>query len=531
MSDGEHEDSDILAGAVHLGEFCASCLGPNGQRKLIELDDGTVVTRDIHRIFDSVRFSHPVTRLLAQRAVTQKENTGDGSLSMVVIASELADRASDLLDDGYLRRTIQDGYREANRVATERLAERADEVSLSDRPTLRDVARTALNAANPELVDVIVDAATQLEDGYRSRNRDLDLPDIKLHVNNHGGSVQAELIQGTVIERDVVYDRMARTVASPTIAILGGGKKAGSGIEERSLFRAGGSKGKGRTEVTYQIEEAGDREEFNEGELEQVRKQVARLEDLDVDVLFCTMGISDAGKRLLHEAGIVAFRGLLETDAAFLARATGAAVVMDLEDIDPEDLGVAGQASVDTDSEQAVVRVTDCPNSDVATIALSGPLKEYRNERERDLRTSISSVLGVLDGDRVVPGGGQIEISAARAVRDAATGTGDRRAIPMKEFAGALETIPRALVENAGRSSVEAATAIRANDVPPSIDRAYPDDPVLPEDVVRSTWSTATRISTRFLRIDDTLEGSEDDEWIEASEMDPRPEPSRDFDY
>ena len=507
-----------LDAAISLAALFKTCLGPDGRNKLIATREETIVTNDIHRIFDAVDIPDPVGRFVIQHVVAQKEDVGDGSLTTLLLAGALCRNADRLLDDGYRRATIEDGYDKARAEALAELqrSERAIGERSTDRASaVRGVARGALNSFQAELVDIVVDAATQIHTERRKRNRGLDLSDIRIRLDDKVDDAPVELI----------HESMARRVEQPRIAIIGGGKKAGSGIEERSLFRAGGSDGEGRTEVTFSASDADDITALREAEAAQVRAQVARLEDTRVDAVFCTMGISDVAKRLLHDADITAFRTLTETDAALLARATGGTVVLDIADLTEEAIGTA------------TVTIAGCPKGTVATLRVSGALGEYRTERERDFRAAIAVVLDVLSEETVVPAGGGIEIRLATAVREHARTVGDRRAVAMDAYADALEEIPRTLATNGGVAAIDIVTELRRcedsgfDTASGDVREAFPAGPLVSPRVVSTSLETATHIATRLVRIDDVLTGGEDDEWISADEIDPRPVPSRDFDY
>jgi chaperonin GroEL (HSP60 family) len=532
-------DSDkiILKGAIELGEFMRTCLGPDGQRKLLVFDDKYVVTDDVHRVFDEIDLPHPGARLVAQHMVAQKEDIGDGSLTTLLLASAFAGEASALLEEGFLRATIERGFDRAGTVAVEGIASRARTVPDDDRRILEALARTALNTDRPELVAVVVEAATQIDAERRARNKGVDLEDLQFKMIVQPNTPPVELVRGVVIERDVVHEGMARQITNPRIAVIGGGKKSGSGIEERSLFRSGGNRGEGRTEVSFSPKTPKELSEFRDAEIHQVRDQVQRLANADVDAIFCTMGISDVGKRLLNDAGISAFRALTETDAAFLTRAIGSTVVMDIQAFVADAVGTAEELTVNTEADEPIVMITGCPEGRVATILISNPLSEYRKERERDLRTAVTVLLDAMDGEPLVPAGGGIEVALASDVRDVARKSADRTAVAMDAFADAFETIPWTLARNAGVDPLMVLAELRGRDGTGFdtdgdwVREAFPDGPLMTARVARTAVDTATHVATRLIRIDDLLEGREDDDWIPASEIDPQPVPERDFDY
>lgn len=536
--DADGSTPAVLDGAVELGAFMTTCLGPAGQRKLFVFDDGYVVTDDVHRVFDEIELADPTARFVARHVVAQKEDVGDGSLTVLVLAGALVREARDLLDAGLRRATIADGYERAREAAVAALDRQQRAVPEERRAAaLRAVARTALNSSDPSLADVVTDAAGQIDAERRGRNRTLDLSDVHVRTSDRGNGSRVDLVRGVVLDHDVVQEGMARRIENPRIAVIGGGKKAGSGVEERTLFRSGGNEGEGRTEVSFSATESGDLAEFREAELDRVRDQVRRLSEAGVDAVFCSMGISDAGKRLLNDAGITAFRALTENNAAFLARATGATVVMDITDMTADAVGTAGELVVDTRPEQPTVTVSGCETGGVVTLVLTGTLGEYAAERERDLRAAIAVVLDAMDGGQLVPGGGGSETRLAAAVRERARGTDDRTALAMEAYADALEAVPRALARNAGADELETLTTLRGQENAafdadgPGVREAYPDGPLTTARIVRTAVEGASHVAGRLLRIDDVLEGGEDDDWITAEEIDPTPVPERDFDY
>lgn len=540
MADTDEDYSDVLAGAAELGRFMRTCLGPAGRRKLFVFDDGYVATSDVHRIFDEIELPDPAARFVAQHVVAQKEDVGDGSLTALVLTGALADEATGLLEDGLLRETVARGFERAGEIAASAIDDCGWRVDADRRDAIRRAAaRTTLNTDDPALIDAVVDAAAQVPVERRARNRSQDLSDVRIRVTADREQSQStvELVRGVILEYEPVHPEMATRISAPRVAILGGGKKAGSGIEEPRLFRAGGNRGEGRTEVSFSATDPDDLTEFRDAELDRVREQVEQLDDAGVDAVFCTMGISDAGKQVLRDADITAFRALTETDAALIARATGATVVMDIADASSAAVGKASELTVDPEPERSTVTLSGCKAGSVVTVRIAAAVDEFGAERERDLRAAIAVVLDITDGDRVVSGGGGLEAELAARVREVARGIDDRTAVAMEAYADGLETVPRTLARNAGADELTTLTRLRAGDglafdaTDGTVDEAYPDGPLTTPRVARATVETATHVASRLLRIDGVFEGAEDDDRITIDEIDPRPVPERDFNY
>ena len=538
MSDPELTEQRVREGAIELGERCASSLGPFGGETLLNADGETIVTKDFHRLLDHLEIANPGARLLAASAVEQKERVGDGSLSVVVLGAGLLDRAGGLLEEGLTRTTIERGYHRASRIAAEAIPEYERHlVEGIDDPALEGVIRTAVArrlAAEDDLVDAVGEAAAVVAADRRARNR-TGFDDLVFELNPEPGAPPVELIRGAVLKRGPVHPGMATTIDAPRIAVVGGGKKAGTGIEERDLRQSGGRSGKGRTAVTYTPGSPEEIDEFEAHESKMVVRQVQALETADVDAVFCTMGISDEAKTQLNDAGITAFRRLTSRMARHLARAAGASVAMEVELVEPEMVGTAGHLRVFEADGDTYVRVDGCEDGAGATLAFSSSIDDVSEEIERDVRTAIVSVLGLLDGGAVVPGGGGIETRLAVAVREAARRTDDRSAIAMEAYADALEDVPRALIGNSGANSLDELPRLRAAEPSAGFDcfsgrvvDTYPAGPLLPGQVARTVVKSSTELACQLVRVDGVLRAARPEESAVES-IDPTPDAERDF--
>ena len=532
------DTATVLRAAVELGQLFETCYGPDGFRKMIQSAEETIVSSDVQRLFEELEFGHPAARYLALQAVSQKESVGDGALSVLLIGSALADQAQTLLDEGVQRTTIQNGFNRGLKVAHEELATVSRPVTDADDEVVTQVARASLNTyEHDELVTAIVDAVHLLA-AERKRNRTgMSLSDYMFRTHSNNATPSAELIRGAILDREPVHPAMPEVVENPRIAVIGGGKKAGSGVEERTLLREGGSKGKGRTEVTFAPADYDDIEAFRDFEVEGIADQIAPLTAADVDAVFCTMGISDIGKQLLADAGIAGFRTLTEEMASFLAQSVGANVVMDVEKVTPADVGEAEELTVIHEGDEPYVRIAGSTTGTAGTVVLSGALNEYVSERERDLRSAIATTLDALENGGIVPGGGRIEVELATAIRNETASVGSREAVAMERYADALETVPSTLARNGGWDPLKVVPRLRATDKVGGFDSESGEitltlstGPCETERVVKTRLEAATQSVIQLVRIDEVLWANRKDS-LEIEDPDPTPRPERDFDY
>lgn len=515
-------DVDVLAGAVAFRNLLAPRYGPVGQKILLADDDRAIVTSDLHRLLDEVELTHPAARMVAAGAVEQKTTIGDGSLAVALLTGALAARARDLLEESFHRATIGSGYHRAGEVAIDEVDACARPVESPDDPTIAGVARAGLASlvteGEPGVLDAVLETARLLHTEV-STTRTLGLDDVEFtHRHRNGGSV--ELLRGAVLDESPVSETTPTDIEDAAIAVIGGGRKAGSGIEERTPRRQGGEPGEGRTEFALDAETADDVMALHSREREQVDEQIETIIEAGTDVVFCNMGISKTAQGRLRTAGIPAFRGLTSGRSRLVARATGARRVMHLAELTASDLGRAGRFRVVSDGDGTdYVRLEDCPHGEVATLLLPDVVAESRAELERDLRASVVTVLDVLQGEPVVPGGGTTEVALARTVRDAARGTDDRTALVMDAFADALEDLPRALIRNAGADPLDLLPALRTGETARTVDVATgdvvsvtPETPHHPASVFRGMIGTATDLAVQLTRIDAVLSATDDDE-------------------
>lgn len=524
----------ILDGAVLLGDLVEGLYGPDGRYKLVETPDGLVVASDLHRLLDELSLDHPGAHIVASGAVRQKEVVGDGSLTLTLLARGLATRAQELLDEGYHRATVASGYDRARKAATDALPGFSIDVPDLDDPRGRAAVRDALGGtvrAN-SVVDAAVEAA-ELVASARHGRAGLELDQIEFRHVPARDAPTVELLDGVFLDREPVTTNTPTLVEHPRVAVIGGGKKAGTGIEERTLKRAGGSSGKGRTEVAVDATSPADLETLRRYEHDDVQRQVQRLVDADVDAVFTTMGISDRARAVLDAAGIVAFRNLQPDHARRLSRATGASLVMHLDDLDGDDVGTAGRLRIETHDDDTYVRLDGCEAGNVGTLLVSGAVEAGTAAFQRDVMTAVVTGLAVLDGDPLVPGGGGVFARLAAAVRDASTGVPDRSALVMEAYADALEDVPRTLARNAGADPLDVLTALRAasddgvfDGETRSVRPAASEGPFDRLAVVEGALVTATEVVVQLVRIDEVLPATVEDDDI--TDFDLQPDPERD---
>jgi len=235
------------------------------------------------------------------------------------------------------------------------------------------------------------------------------------------------------------------------------------------------------------------------------------------DIVFCQKGIDDMVQHFLSKEGIMAARRVKESDMEKLARATGARIISDLDDLKAADLGFAGHIEERKIGDDKMIFVEKCKDPHSVAILIRAGLERMVDEAERAIIDALSVVSDVVENSKIVAGGGAVEIEVAKELRKYATKVGGREQLAVEAFADAMEVIPRALAENAGLDPIDVIVELRsAHDketgkymginvftgkVQNSIDNGVIEPLVVKEQAIKSAAESAAMI----LRIDDVI--------------------------
>jgi thermosome len=438
----------MIARAV--AEVLRTTLGPKGMDKMLidSLGDITI-TNDGATILDEMDVQHPIAKLLVEISKSQEEEAGDGTTTAVVLAGALLDEAEKLLEKNIHPTVVVSGFKKALDVAVEHLRKVAVPVNRTDAEMLKKIATTAMGGKISETVkdyfaDLAVKAILQIAE-QRGDRWVADLDNVQL-VKKHGGSLlDTQLVYGIVVDKEVVHPAMPKRVVNAKIALL----DAPLEVEKPEI------------DAEIRINDPRQMRAFLEEEESILKGYVDKLKAAGVNVLFTTKGIDDIAQYYLAKAGILAVRRVKRSDIEKLVRATGAKLVTSIEDLSEADLGFAGLVEERRVGDEKMVFVEQCKNPKAVSILIRGGFERLVDEAERNLDDALSVVADVVEEPFILPAGGAPEVEAARAVRTFATKIGGREQYAIEAFANALESIPKALAENAGLDAVDILTELR----------------------------------------------------------------------
>ena len=151
--------------------------------------------------------------------------------------------------------------------------------------------------------------------------------------------------------------------------------------------------------------------------MQEIKKVVEHVLKFKPDLVITEKGLSDFAAHHLQKAGVSAIRRLRKTDNNRIARACGATIVNRPEDIKDSDIGTkAGLFEVQKIADEFWTCIVDCDAPQACTVLLRGASKDVLNEVERNLQDAMNVARSIALDNRLVAGGGAIEMAVSHAL-------------------------------------------------------------------------------------------------------------------
>lgn len=440
-----------MMAARAIAEAVRTTLGPKGMDKMLVDTLGDVtVTNDGATILGEIEVQHPAAKMMVEISKTQDDEVGDGTTSSVVITGELLKKAEDLIDKNIHPTLIVQGYKKAAEKAVEVLSKIAIPVGFEDEKNLKMIAYTAMNSkASVGNQDYFAEMAVKAVKAIAEKRGDkyvADLDYIQI-VKKQGGSIaDSQLVYGVIVDKEVVHPGMPKVVENAKIALLD------TPLEiEKTEFDA-----------EIRITDPTQMKSFIEEEEKLLKNMVAKIKSTGANVVLCQKGVDDIAQHYLAKEGILGLRRVKKSDVEKVAKATGARIITNLDDLTPADLGEARIVQEKKFGEDKLTFIEGCKNPKAVSVLLRGGLMRVVDEAERTFHDALCVVADVIEDGRIVAGGGAPELEAAKQLRDFAASIGGREQLAIEAFADSLEAIPRTLAENGGMDPIDVLVELRA---------------------------------------------------------------------
>jgi len=222
---GKEAQKNNIAAAKIIAEIVHTSLGPRGMDKMLVDSIGDVtITNDGATILKEIDVQHPAAKMLVEIAKSTDNEVGDGTTSAVVLAGALLEQAESLLLQEVHPTVIVDGYRKAANKAKEYIKDIADQVAADDKPTLLKIAKTSMQTKlvrknSDQLADMVVQSVLAVAEKNDS-NYIVDIDDIKVEKKSGGSIADSSILQGIILDKEVVHSGMPKKITGAKIALI-----------------------------------------------------------------------------------------------------------------------------------------------------------------------------------------------------------------------------------------------------------------------------------------------------------------------
>ncbi len=504
---GKNAQRTNIMAAKMVAETVRTTLGPKGMDKMIVDSLGDItVTNDGVTILEEIQIEHPSAKMIVEVAKTQENEVGDGTTTAVVLAGELLKNAEELLDKDVHPTVIARGYRLAEAKVQNILESIAESINVDDNSILSKISMTAMTGKGAEsskelLSDIAVKAVKLVME--QDNGISIDKENIKLEKKVGGAVHDTELIEGIVLDKERVNSNMPRHVEKAKIALID------SAIEIKNT----------EMDAKIQITEPSQVQTFIDQEEQMLRDKVEKITASGANVLICQKGIDDLAQHFFAKHGVFAVRRAKQSDMQALARASGARIVNNLDDLTSDDVGFAGVVEEVKVGDENMTYIRDCKNPKSVTILIRGGTEHVVDEVKRAMEDALGDIAAAIKNGKVVAGAGATEIELAKQLKSYADSLSGREQLAVHAFATAIEILPTTLAENAGLDPIDVLAELKSahdkkkkwagiNVFTGKVMDAWKEGVIEPARIKTQAFSSATEVAVMILRIDDVIAGA-----------------------
>lgn len=407
-------------------------IGPKGlDCMLVDKFGDVTVTNDGATILDKIDTAHPAARMLIKTARAQEEEIGDGTTTTTILASALISEGVSHASRGVPVTKIIEGIRLGIREALEFIRAQSVTVKSVDDAGLGKVALIAARG-NSDVAELIVEAARL------SGEEALHDPGFRLAetvVAKEGA--ESAVFRGLILDKQRVNRQMPRQVENAKVLVVDDALEPPQ-VEDDALATESGF----ARHLALQ-------DEF--------RSNIGRLVSLDIKFVAVAKGIDPIAEELFTDAGVLCIRRLSARDIARLVELTGARTIKrsGLKKTMDELAEFLGECErVYEDERLDHIRVLGGKGRPMAAVLVGASTREVKDERERIAEDAAGAVQAAVRSG-IVPGGGAIEIGAARKVQSLRETVRGMAAYGVDAVAAALKRPLSQIVANSGFNPLE----------------------------------------------------------------------------
>jgi len=442
--------SNIQACQV-VADSVRTTLGPRGMDKLIADDRGkATISNDGATILKLLDIVFPAAKLLVDIAKSQDAEVGDGTTSVVLLASEFLKNAKPFIEDGVHPQILVRAYRKAAALSVQKIKELAERVKEGDKTLQRDLlVKCAMTTLSSKLVatqkeyfgNMVVDAVSHLDERMA-----MNMIGIK---KVHGGSLEdSRLVLGVAFKKTFSYagfEMQQKSYKNPKIALLN--------IELELKAE--------RDNAEIRIDSVNEYQQIVDAEWTILYEKLQKLHDSGANIVLSKLPIGDVATQWFADRDMFCAGRVTDEDLSRTMEACGGSIQTSVSKLTKENLGTCELFSEDQVGNERFNLFTGCVKAKTCTFILRGGAEQFIDETERSLHDAIMIVRRAMKNDAVVAGGGAIEMEISKYLRDVSRTIPGKEQLLIAAFARSFEVIPRQLSHNAGFDATDILNKLR----------------------------------------------------------------------
>lgn len=402
-----------------VGSFLSSTLGPYGQDKLF-YGPKILVTNDGATILENMCYQHPVARLLLEVSKSQDSEVGDGTTSVVLLASEILSSLAPLIRERYPIKLLRDVLVSTRTFCIEHL----DSLKIPfNEGTLTTLAETSLNSKCIRHEKSYF--ARMLVEGLKD-NGELFI------IKVPGGSLHdSTLVNGLAFEKTFTYagyEQQPRRIENPRICCLN------VELEWKSE----------RENAEVRVDSVEEYQQMVNSEWKLIDEKLDDIIGLGSNVVLSSLPIGDYATQYfasknVFSAGRVPHIERITT--AFGGRTSGSTKH-----------AVLGACDLFEERQLGGIRCNyfEGARCKARTLILRGPGAEALEEVERAVHDAVCIIRTAMKHKEIVAGGGAVEMELSKLCRSKAFEAGEEQFFILQAVSKAFEAIPLQLSKNFG---------------------------------------------------------------------------------
>jgi len=413
-----------------VSKILSTTLGPYGLDKLF-YGKKLLLTNDGATILDNMEFKHPVARLLCSISKSQDKEVGDGTTSVVVLASAILSTHQPLIREGFPIETIRSTLKELSKQCTAHLE--SLKVDFSEE-RLRKLGETCLSSKNTR--------------GDRSHFSGMLVDALKmgdeLHIEKvSGGSLgDSFLVPGIAFKKTFTYagyEQQPKKIANPKICCTS------IELEWKSE----------RENAELRVSSVEEYQKIVNAEWELIREKLDDIIASGANVVLSSMSIGDYATQYFGRAGI--FSAGRVQDLGRIAKAFNGKVCSSTKYIK------LGSCDLFEEKQLGETRYNyfEGRNAKSKTLVLRGPGTEILDEVERAVHDAVCVIKTAVKHSSIVCGGGAVEMQLSKLCRDLSFKWEAERMFVCRALSMAFERIPSQLAANFGLDPVTTVQGLR----------------------------------------------------------------------